>query len=89
MPARCLGSTWTVTGAMSKCSVPRSDYSDFGPEAGAWSGRGAKKKTGGNGDMYLILRPSPPSSDDPRVIQLAKELEEFYPPEGIRKDFKL
>lgn len=52
-------------------------------------GRGAKKKTGGKGDMYLILRPSPPSSDDPRLIQLAKEIEEFYPEGGIRRDFKL
>ena len=52
-------------------------------------GRGAKKKTGGNGDMYLILRPAPPASNDPRLIQLAKEIEEFYPEGGIRKDFKL
>lgn len=51
-------------------------------------GRGAKKITGGNGDMYLILRPTPPNLDDPRVIQLAQELEEFYPQEGLRKDLK-
>ena len=52
-------------------------------------GRGGPKRTGGSGDMYIILRPTPPDSRDPRVAELAKELEAYYPPGGIRKDLKI
>jgi molecular chaperone DnaJ len=52
-------------------------------------GRGASKSTGGNGDMYIILRPTPPDSRDPKVAELAKELEAYYAPGGIRKDLKI
>ncbi|MBM76605.1 MAG: hypothetical protein CMK59_14460 [Proteobacteria bacterium] len=56
-------------------------------------GRGVKKKEGGAGDLYLILRPVLPQVEDKEVQEkikaLAEQLEAYYPPEGVRKSLKL
>lgn len=40
-------------------------------------GRGVPT-TGGRGDLYLVLRPTPPATDDPEAKRLARELDRFY-----------
>ena len=56
-------------------------------------GRGLKKKQGGTGDLYLILRPVLPQVNDEdlqaKIKALAEELEAHYPPEGVRTSLKL
>ena len=64
-------------------------------------GRGLPKKkkeqdsiiTGGNGDLFLIIRIVLPESEDPLLEQnlksIADELSAFYPQEGVRKDWKI
>ncbi|MDG1480819.1 MAG: DnaJ C-terminal domain-containing protein [Myxococcota bacterium] len=52
-------------------------------------GRGVSVGNGARGDLYLILRPTPPSSTDPEVIRMIAELEKYYPREGVRADLKL
>ncbi|MFT5683548.1 MAG: DnaJ-class molecular chaperone [Myxococcota bacterium] len=52
-------------------------------------GRGVSIGNGSRGDLYLILRPTPPSSTDPEVIRMIAELEKYYPREGVRADLKL
>ena len=51
--------------------------------------RGVSVGNGERGDLYLILRPTPPSSTDPEVRRLIEELERFYPREGVRADLEL
>ena len=51
--------------------------------------RGAPKKDGGQGDFYLVLRPIPPEGDSERLKELAKELEAFYPPGGVRHNLNI
>jgi DnaJ-class molecular chaperone len=52
-------------------------------------GRGVSVGNGDRGDLYLILRPTPPSSIDPEVIRMIAELEKYYPREGVRATLKL
>ena len=52
-------------------------------------GRGPRRKTGGNGDLYLILQPTAPVSSSPEAKKFAQSLEALYPPDGIRKDLIL
>jgi DnaJ-class molecular chaperone len=52
-------------------------------------GRGVSVGNGERGDLYLILRPTPPSSTDPEVIRMIAELEKYYPREGVRAELKL
>ena len=40
-------------------------------------GRGVQAKSG-PGDLYLVLRPTPPSSDDPEVLAAVEVLEKAY-----------
>ena len=51
--------------------------------------RGLPKKTGGKGDLYLVLRPQLPSGKSERLTQLASEIDTLYPPQGVRGDFSL
>lgn len=51
--------------------------------------RGIPKKTGGQGDLYLVLRPIPPEGSSEQLKDLAKQLEPFYPPGGVRNNFTL
>ena len=51
--------------------------------------RGVSVGNGERGDMYLILRPTPPASSDPEVRRLVEALEQYYPREGVRKDLEL
>lgn len=51
--------------------------------------RGGPKPTGGNGDMYLVLRLTPPDLSDPKAKEIAAALDEFYPLDGIREEMKL
>lgn len=51
--------------------------------------RGIPKKTGGSGDLYLVLRPTPPEGSSDQLKELAKQLEQFYPPSGVRNNFTL
>lgn len=51
--------------------------------------RGGPKPTGGNGDMYLILRVVPPDLSSEQAKAAATALEEFYPAEGLRSQMKL
>jgi DnaJ-class molecular chaperone len=40
--------------------------------------RGLRRKGGGRGHLYLVLRPTLPATDDPRAAELVQELEGFY-----------
>lgn len=51
--------------------------------------RGLPKKTGGKGDLYLVLRPQLPSGKSDRLTQLADEIDTLYPSQGVRGDFTL
>ncbi len=51
--------------------------------------RGIPKKSGGTGDLYLVLRPTPPEGSSDQLRELAKQLESFYPPGGVRNNFTL
>ena len=51
--------------------------------------RGLMKKTGGQGDLYLVLRPQLPPGNSERLTQLANEIDTLYPPQGVRGDFSL
>ena len=51
--------------------------------------RGLPKKTGGQGDLYLVLRPQLPTGKSDRLAQLADEIDTLYPPQGVRGDFTL
>ena len=51
--------------------------------------RGCPKKNGGHGDLYLVLRPTPPEGSSEELRALAEKLEEFYPPGGLRNNFTL
>ena len=46
--------------------------------------KGAPLEGGGFGDLYLILYPVAPISDDPKLRELAEALEAFYPSAGVR-----
>ncbi len=41
-------------------------------------GKGLPKGKDARGDLFLVLRPTPPSSEDPRLKELAEELDGFY-----------
>lgn len=42
-------------------------------------GKGAPDKSGGDpGDLYLVLRPTPPVSSDPELAELAEAMDRFY-----------
>ena len=51
-------------------------------------GRGLQRADGGRGHLYLVLRPVMPTSDDPRALELAQELDTFMVAEP-RADLKL
>lgn len=51
--------------------------------------RGVSVGNGQRGDLYLILRPTPPTADSPELRRLIAELERFYPPGGVRAGFEL
>ena len=51
-------------------------------------GRGLQRADGGRGHLYLVLRPVMPTSDDPRALELAQELDTFMEAEP-RADLKL
>ena len=51
-------------------------------------GKGLPKAKGLRGDLYLVLRPTPPSSDDPKLEELARELDGFYT-EDVRAELEL
>lgn len=51
--------------------------------------RGAIKKTGGNGDFYLVLQPTIPEQHSQRMREIAIELENLYSSAGIRRNLKL
>jgi curved DNA-binding protein len=51
--------------------------------------RGAAKKTGGNGDFYIVLQPTIPEQHSNRLKEIATELENLYPTGGIRRNLKL
>lgn len=44
--------------------------------------------SGGRGDLYLVLRPSPPATADPEAVKLAEALGQFYQTD-VRADLKL
>lgn len=52
--------------------------------AGAASGQRLRLRgkgvptSGGRGDLYLLLRPTPPKGDDPELLKLAEGLDAFY-----------
>lgn len=50
--------------------------------------KGAPKKGGGFGDLYLVLYPVAPVGSDPALQELALSLERFYDPQGVRKDLR-
>lgn len=62
--------------------------------AGTQSGRKMRLKgkgmagKNGSGDLYLVLRPTPPESDDPEVARLAEALGAFYTA-GVRDDLRI
>jgi len=51
--------------------------------------RGVSVGNGQRGDLYLILRPTPPTTDSPEVRRLIAELERFYPAGGVRAGLEL
>jgi curved DNA-binding protein len=51
--------------------------------------RGIPKKKGGHGDLYLVLRPTPPEGSSEQLRALAEKLEQFYPSDGLRNNFTL
>lgn len=51
--------------------------------------RGLQKANGGQGDLYLVLRPQFPEGNTEKLQQIAADLERFYPPGGVRHDFRL
>ncbi|MEL6343698.1 MAG: DnaJ C-terminal domain-containing protein [Myxococcota bacterium] len=51
--------------------------------------RGVSVGNGQRGDLYLVLRPTPPDADNPEVRRLLGELEKHYSSRGVRADLKL
>ncbi len=51
--------------------------------------RGLNKANGGQGDLYLVLRPELPPIGSPALAELADKLEALYPPQGVRGNFTL
>ena len=51
--------------------------------------KGAPKKGGGFGDLYLVLYPVAPVGSDPALQELSQSLERFYDPQGYAKNFAL
>jgi DnaJ-class molecular chaperone len=51
--------------------------------------RGVSVGNGQRGDLYLILRPTPPAADTPEVRRLLEQLERFYPAGGVRAELEL
>ena len=50
-------------------------------------GKGVRKGSG-RGDLYLVLRPTVPATDDPAALELAEQLDAFY--EGdVRADLEI
>lgn len=51
--------------------------------------RGVSVGNGQRGDLYLILRPTPPVGDSPELRRLIAEIEQFYPAGGVRAGLEL
>ncbi|MFT4975227.1 MAG: curved DNA-binding protein [Myxococcota bacterium] len=51
-------------------------------------GKGAPKRSGGRGDLFLVLRPAIPDLRDEAVLALAEQLEDAYST-GVRENLKL
>ena len=51
--------------------------------------RGLQKDSGGQGDLYLILQPELPVGNTERIQEVASKIEDLYPPQGVRGDFRL
>ena len=51
--------------------------------------RGLPNTKGGQGDLYLLLRPEFPEGTTEQLLDIAEQLERLYPPEGVRGTFHL
>ena len=51
--------------------------------------RGLQRKSGGQGDVYLVLDPQIPSGNTLTTQHLAEQMDSLYPPQGVRGDFRL
>lgn len=51
--------------------------------------RGVSVGNGQRGDLYIVIRPTPPNADSPAVRRLLAELEQHYPEGGVRDGFEL
>jgi len=51
--------------------------------------RGLTKPKGGQGDLYLVLRPELPVGNNEALGIIADQLEKLYPPSGVRGHFNL
>ena len=51
--------------------------------------RGLNKPKGGQGDLYLVLRPELPAGNSAELSIIAEQLEKLYPPSGVRGQFNL
>ena len=51
-------------------------------------GKGAPRRSGGSGDLLVRLVVELPSTDDPRLAEIARELESLYVGHDVREDLK-
>jgi len=51
--------------------------------------RGLPNTKGGQGDLYLLLRPELPHGTTEQLMDIAEQLEQLYPPQGVRSEFNL
>ncbi|MEL6349445.1 MAG: DnaJ C-terminal domain-containing protein, partial [Myxococcota bacterium] len=51
-------------------------------------GKGMPRRQGGRGDLYLVLRPTPPPTAEEAAITLAEQMDAFYPAD-VRAGLKL
>ena len=51
-------------------------------------GKGVPRRSGGNGDLLVRLAVELPGTDDPRLKEIARELESLYGGRDVRQDLK-
>lgn len=51
-------------------------------------GKGVPSREGGRGDLYVALRVEVPDSRDPKLVELARELDAFYGSTDLRKPLR-
>jgi DnaJ-class molecular chaperone len=51
-------------------------------------GKGVPRRSGGSGDLLVRLVVELPSTDDPRLAEIARELEPLYAGRDVRQDLK-